>query len=1246
MAVQWTQDQRKVIEHRNKNMLVSAAAGSGKTAVLVERILSLVTDEKHPVDLDRLLVVTFTRAAAAEMKERIRKSLAKKSQADPENEQLRRQSVLVHNAKISTIHSFCTWVIRNYFYTLDLDPMFRIMDEGEGRLMKADCMHALMTRFFEEEDREVLDFVLAYNSGKTTRGIETLLLGLYDTIIAQCWPEVYLAQAKEKWAVAEPAALEASPLMRDCLQETERRLREMKRQAEELLSAAQAEGGPAGYVPAFQKDLAMLGELLQKKTYRELQQAMAQASFTNLSSKKTPGEDPEIRSRVKQRRDRLKKELEQMQEMDFSVPEEELLAEIRFCAKYVAVLCRLLEEFDRSFAERKRRNNLMDYSDLEHFALRILVSRDAQGRLHRTEAAREIAAGLAQVMTDEYQDSNEIQEAILWSVSGQGEESCNRFMVGDIKQSIYGFRHARPEIFLEKLDAWRNEPGCSEVIDLQNNYRSRPEVVGTVNLLFQALMSRRLGGTDYDETQRLYAAGSFGPAGLSEKDETIGTESKGDYRTEILFLDRKDPDFENEKNKEEALQAEALLVAGKIRELRKSLPVWDRENNTCRPLRYSDCVILLRSAAETSDLFQRVLTDAGIPATAMSRTGYFSAVEVQLVLNYLRILDNPLQDIPFASVLFSAFAGCSAQELAQLRIAFPEGRLCTAARLYCGAFPDSSLSEKLRGFFAVYDDLAGLEKGVSVRTLLDLLYDKTQIRSYAAAMPGGAQRAANLDLLLQKAGSFEQTSYSGLFDFIRYIEELEKAREDFGQAGLFSEQQDAVRILTIHKSKGLEFPVVFLCGCTHGFNRMDQRGQILTHRELGIGLDAVDTEAGKRKKSFFKGRIAAVLQREMLSEELRILYVALTRAKEKLVLTVVAKDLEAMLQKSQELRPAAGEAIPDGVLQGASCYADWILPVLSRDVCMKGPAAWAGMPDQTFSEDCGCIRTEVVTAGSLTEGQKERRENLKAALTLLPDRGESRIYDAPLSDLLSEIGGFVYPYAGTAGIPEKISVSDLKRMHLQTEEEDPGTVQNGEEEIFPYIPAFMQEEEAVFAGAARGTAYHTFWKLLDYTKLPDPETWSKQEAPLRGILREMLQAFAEGGHLTKEEAACISLSDMEAFLCSELGRRFYAADRAHELVREQPFTVSLPARSADPAWQSDEPVLVQGVIDAYFREGDGYVLVDYKTDRVSDETGAELIAKYEKQLRMYAWAIEHATGKNVKEKMIYSTDLKKCVILL
>ncbi len=1311
----WTKEQEEVISLRDCNILVSAAAGSGKTAVLVERILSRVTDPLHPMDIDRLLVVTFTRAAAGEMKERIGKALEEKLRENPENEHLQRQGVLLHHAQISTIHGFCTYVIQNYFHQIDLDPSYRIADEGELKLLKRDVLSDLIEEEYGQGREDFTSFVEAYAPGKTDGRLEDLILRVYEFAISDPWPREWLQRCLEAYRVETEEELLQADWIHALEKEAGRLVAGALPVAEQNLATGEGAGGPSVYIPQLEADLELVQGLAGCRTYQDYYQAFQGLSFAKLSAKKDPQADPQIREQVKQVRQEIKNTLTDIQKEFFSQSPQELLEELALCRPHAETLCRLVLGFWEGFSAAKRSKNLMDFSDLEHFALQILLKRTPQG-WERTDAARELSDQYDEIMTDEYQDSNYIQEYLLEAVSGRERGVYNRFMVGDIKQAIYGFRMARPELFLEKYHSYdvsgaqgthenqrahcfqdaqeihenqgahcfRDAQGEQAVydsegsrrstcrrIDLHQNFRSRARVLDSVNFFFRRLMTEDLGGLVYDDAAALHAGASFPP----------GQEAP---QTELLLMDRKSPEFEDDRSKKVMIETEALAIAQKIKSLMGEMQVVDKKSGTYRPLQYGDCVILLRSATGWADIFLRVLQNEGIPAYSASRSGYFSAIEVVTVLNYLRICDNPRQDIPFTAILRSPMVGCTDRELALIRCRCPEMPMYQAARAYVEeTFAESGsrrganapaeeelLRQKLQDFLGQLKDLQEMVPYTSVYRLIRQIYAKTGYRSYAAAMPGGEQREANLDMLVEKAVEFEKGSYHGLFQFIRYIEELEKYQVDFGQVNLSGEGADTVRIMTIHKSKGLEFPLVFLAGLGGSFNQSDQRASVALHAGLGIGIDVVNVANRTKTPSLRKQAISQAIRHETLGEELRVLYVALTRAKEKLVLTGLVDDLEKRIRSCASGRHFWRESLPYRQLSGARGYLDWILPALSRSQCFAPLYDMVGESAEGLEDDCD-LHLQVLTPAQMTLSQmeeeldrKSRREGLKELLfpaadpaaeaSPLPEEGQA--FEGSSSSIEGSAGGagplagkgeeirelgrfleekaaYCYPYDRFASMPAKMTVSELKKET----QDDQGYHIYEEADVIPLIPKFMQQEPEEMEGATRGTIYHKFFEQLDYGKL---EGGLAEE-----VIGQQIEDLIRRGHLTDQEAGCLNQRDLLHFLQSPLGHRMKAAALEGRLKREQPFTLLLPAGQIRRAWQGQETILVQGVIDAYLEEEGEYVIVDYKTDRVSTADGRDLAEKYRRQLLYYKKALEEASQRRVKEMLIYSVTLGKTIAL-
>ena len=1189
--MKWTEEQQKVIDTRDRNILVSAAAGSGKTAVLVARILALVTDPARPVDIDRLLIVTFTNAAAGEMRQRIRDALEARAEEAPENAHLQRQLVLIHNAQITTIHSFCLQVLRSHFHMIGLDPGFRIADEGEMLLLRQDVLKETLEEAYElgagevhtaetEEFRQLLEQLAP---GKDDQAVQNALLQVYQFSLGQPWPDEWLAGCR--MAYCRPDGEETTPepdWVRFAVKDTKRVLADVREEILYAITLCQAEHGPYMYEKAMQDDLVMVEALQAADGYRELAKAFAlSGTYTRLSTKKDESVSKEQKEQVQELRAGIKDALASVR-VQYFYDRPEVLEETFYASGVVVrALTRLVERFMEKLTEKKREKNVLDFSDLEHLALEILVVHDETGT-QASPAALEYAEQFEEIMIDEYQDSNLVQELILNSVAGRGRGEANRFMVGDVKQSIYRFRLACPELFLEKYQTYRERENACR-IDLHKNFRSRSEVLDGVNEIFRQIMTENLGGVVYDKDAMLYPGAVFAP-------------DSGEARRlpEFLLLDPEDQDKQ---------EAEARLVGMRIQQMVGSFPVWDAKLSAYRPMTYRDIVILLRTVSGWAETFGEVLSDMGIPCFTGSQKGYFSAVEVRTVLAYLEVLDNPVQDIPLAAVMRSPIGGFSDEALAKLRSASEERRFYDCCIAYRDNGEDAALRLALDTFFRQMEYFREKAAYTPIHLLLWEILDVTGYGAYAAALPAGRQRKANLDMLVEKAIAYEATSYRGLYHFIRYIESLKRYEVDYGEASLGTESDDTVRIMSIHKSKGLEFPVVFVSGLGKQFNETELRGRLALHSSFGIGCDYVDTTLRLRQPSLLKKVIQKTSALENLGEELRILYVAMTRAKEKLILTGAVPNASQKLETWQSLNIRAMETLSYSTLTKASSYLDWVLPALL----------------QHSGEDCFLLR--VLSAEDLLEESREAKtSDLWRVLEHPKEEPEARRY-------LERVFSAGYPYEQEQAISGKVSVTELKEQ-TQLPEEQEGLELYPVKESKETVPRF-RAAETTMPGNMRGTIYHAFMENLDFHK--------------KDVLETQLEEWIKCGKMTRDEAAAVRISDIRHFLESDIGLRMERAEEGGRLHREQPFVLGVPAHEIRSCWQSEELVLVQGIIDAWFEEDDGIVIVDYKTDRV--RTMQMLSERYHIQLEAYAKAVARLTGKKVKECGIYSFCLGRYEIL-
>lgn len=1266
MGVSWTTEQQQVIDLRNRNILVSAAAGSGKTAVLVERIVKIITDKNHPVDIDHLLIVTFTNAAAAEMRERIGNAIEKALDEQPGNEHLLRQLTLIHNAQITTIDSFCLYVVRNHFHEIDLEPNFRIGDEGELKLLREDVFGRVLEQNYEEPSEAFSDFVEGYASGRTDAALNEMILQLYEFSRSYPWPEKWLDSFVGIYRIENREELDRAEWLAPLTQNIRFVLKDCEQLLKQALAITQQDDGPDMYEKAVQSDLEKYEGLSRLTSFCELSGALSDIKYDRLASSRGFEGDPDKLELVKSLREQAKDVVKKLCRQYFFCSPEMMIEQLERTEPMLEEVVRLTKQFADEFAAAKRRKNLVDFHDVEHFALQILVDEETE---KAKKTAEEFRDTFEEIMIDEYQDSNEVQETLLRSISREERGENNIFMVGDVKQSIYRFRLARPELFMKKYDSYSLEESTTQRIDLHKNFRSREEVLTCTNDIFYKIMARSLGNVEYDAEAALYPGASYPVS--------------ADFIPEILLADSNDELLEDTELTDKKT-LEAKIVAEEIKHLMKTQPVTDKEAGTLRAARYSDIVILLRSLSGWADSLVEVLNENGIPAHTVSSTGYFSTVEVQTVLSMLRLLDNPRQDIPMAAVLRSPMAGLTDEELAVLRledgsVPFHEAVLELAEGLYeedgqkeiSDSEADSEADQKqgrnadektenhieitahrkLLKFYKKYKQLRQLVPDTPIHELIEIILRETGYGHYVAAMPAGNRRTANLNMLLEKAAAYEKTSYKGLFHFVRYIDELQKYDVDFGEADMVGENEDVVRIMSIHKSKGLEFPIVIVSGMGKNFNKQDTRSKMVLHPELGIGLDYMDGKKRIKSPTIAKKAIAKQIDLENLGEELRVLYVALTRAKEKLILTGTLKDAPEKLEffrQQANLSKAADRPLSYLTREGASGYLDWILPAV---------LSYGDKYPVRIVEAAELVLDEVENQLEQNEDLTERIEEIEAADTQLVGQLKQRFSQR-------------YPYQTDILRKNKYSVSELKhramreKFEAEQEETIPAFL---EEPVTPTIPLFIQREESVEQetanrGALRGTAVHRVMECYDFA--------SEKSA------QEQMEAMEKEEKITADMRALVKEQTVADFVSSETGKRMALAQRGGALYREKPFVMGFTEEElenygfgADSNTDSCENIyektdsdqekeeqkkvrheedltLIQGIIDVFWIEKDGIVLLDYKTDRV--QQAKELIDRYETQLKLYADALERVFGARklkVKEILIYSFSLEKLITL-
>lgn len=1221
----WTEEQKAVIAHREGNLLVSAAAGSGKTAVLVEHVLSLILEEN--ASLSSLVLMTFTEAAAEEMKERIKKRLEEHLQKGYDKRILR-EIALLPTANISTIHAFCKRLIEENYAGLSIDAHFRIGDTGEMSLLQSDILEELLEEEYEKKEESFLAFVDQFSMGKKDKGIEELILKLYNLASAMPFPKAYLQGLLEEDAHSRRGKWE-----KDLYIDMKSRLENLSLLYEEALDLCREPNGPIEYEERILEEREQCLALVQTDSLEELVRGLENLSFGRLKSTKAEGKEL-----VKSLRERGKKTLKTWQE-NYRLLPEELEEEVEEKGqKRILELVRLCLLFLERYQKEKEERAVLDFSDLEHFALKLLYQDG-----HYSALADELAKSYREILVDEYQDSNLVQEYIVRALSQERFGKPNVFQVGDVKQSIYRFRMARPELFLEKY----HDESYPKIF-LRKNFRSDEGVLSAVNTLFFKIMKKDFGGIEYDLENSLFLGKVRTEEARQEEDSITGKQRRD--QTELLLLElektgssdeegdgddgagtKEEKSKANQNNSSEEdgnstsnsasgkslskLELECKMIAAKVRELLQ------------KGYAYKDMVILLRSPHSVSREMVDIFGKEGIPAYAELKTGYYSAVEVETVLSFLAIIDNPRQDIPMAAVLRSPLFSFTDEELGQIVLA--KGCLYekpydktkeNAVNLSLQAEKELSpgLEEKWQDFQNKLERYRRLSRSLRLHSLLTLIYEETDYYNYVRALPLGEKRQANLDQLLEDAKQFEKGSYSGLFHFIRYIEKVKKQEQDQGEATVFSEKDDLLRIMSIHHSKGLQFKVVFLSQLHKTFNKMDSKAKMLMDAELGLAADYLDLETRIKYPSLHKIAIKEKGERESLGEELRVLYVAMTRAEEKLILTGVCKNEEDLMKKFPVQERLSLEDI-----RGATSYLAWILMAYSR----------------SFFES---TKTEEIALRFLSKEDLEENEGkaMGEAISL-----EKKLYEflgtgrekTEAEKLMEEHFSYVYPFEKSTHRSPKYSVSLLKMKAMEEHGEalsesgkegravapewDEANAnaeekqQTKENQDSPLIQKMKAEGKNI--GAAIGDSYHHALAFYDYS---------------RDI--SQLSEF-----LSPEEYGLLNQEKLKKFLDSPLGQLFAKAYKENTLYREQHFMQEVKYEKLFPEDGGDnvEKVILQGIVDAFIMEEEGIILVDYKTDQVKDRE--ELKNRYQKQIDLYSEALEQILGKKVKRRALYSFSL-------
>ena len=1203
--IDWTEEQNNVINTRDKSILVAAGAGSGKTTVLVERIIKMITDKENPVDIDKFLIVTFTRSAAAQMKEKIRDSLYELYMRNPKDENIRRQMSLIHTANISTIDSFANKIVSEHFEELDIDPNFRVMEQEENDMLIEDCIAEVLEEYYNSEDEEFLDAIEMLAEGKPTADISEDIKSIINKANNQAFPKLWLKKAKDLNTYKDFEQFKKSVLVQNVMEDFES-YKDFESMLEDGWHFAE-EGATESFVEGMEPDYIALKDLRAANTFDEYRDAILKFESKKITRSGFEGREVAVEAHYLMRSyaEHFTNGKEKgnysyfptLQEAFDDVNKSQKLANV-----LIDIATKVIEKTNRD----KRYVSAYSFNDIAHFALEIICDVDEKGNITPSDIAKEMSEQFYEILIDEYQDSNEIQEYMLTSLSKDGK--YNLFMVGDVKQSIYRFRSAEPDIFLAKYDTFSEKMDADEVkINLDYNFRSRPEIIKSTNKIFREIMKEPVGGINYkDEAELVYGAKK-----TYDLDVNSGI---NDNRTEYVCVSSE------EKSRHEC---EAEFIAKRIKELMADdgLKITNKDEKE-RPLTYKDIVILTKAPATVVDTYIKVLEDYGIPVFGEKKYGFYEATEIKTILDLLRIIDNPIWDIPLVGVMTSSLFNFNQEELSSIRIIDKNLYFYEALQKYLEKGSDSKLKEKIEYFLSELEDFREKSKYLSVYELIEYILGKTYFEHYIKALPIGARRKMNVDMLKEIAYSYEETAYRGLFNFIRYIDKNIENEQDMGEAVEVGEEDNVVRIVSIHKSKGLEYPVVFLANAN--YSKHSDKKDYFVDKQGNIATYAYNTEEKTRTKTLVDRFIRNNEAVEQKAEELRLLYVAMTRAKEKLIIISSYKG-EINKKAMEKFKPAENEFFVDTIL-GASNYHQMIAPVLGKELKEKKgkelPKKGYTYEDEIDEYDLDDIRFYFIPNLDAYDTSIEKETGKKEP---------TDVSDKKIVETINKNFDFEYPYEDELKLRSKMSVTEIKRrLNREFVDEDaeyfiPNRSTKGK-------PNFAEQDtDGKLSGAELGNVYHKVFELLDYSlDFSDDKT-----------INDFLDSLVKDNRLTEKERESVENSKITNFTERDIFKRMKAAHDRNELYRERKFLMQVDGDFIEKVQgiKTEETMIVQGIIDALFVEDGQYVIVDYKTDKVDDPE--KLVEEYDNQLKVYKKAVEKITGKEVKDMIIYSVELGK-----
>ena len=1333
----WTQEQQNVIDSRGGNLLVAAAAGSGKTAVLVERIIQMILNSDLKIDIDKLLVVTFTNAAASEMRERIGDAISKKLDENPEDEHLQDQLVLLNKASITTIHSFCLEVIKSNFHKINLDPNFRIGDETECSLMKLEAIDETFDILYEQNDEEFCYLVDCYAEKRGDSNLQNLILSIYSFVMASPYPKVWLKESAEDFNITDDFDFARSKWAKAILETVKIQMEGIEKSLCKAIEDVDGIDELVTFTDKLKMEYEKIKEILYAcdTSWSDAYRQISSMTFENYAKgvKRIPKDAPsyikEEKDKAKKIRDNAKKSIEKIKTSVFNKNYDDLKDEIKFLYPIVKSLSDVVLMFEQIYSQKKRDKGIIDFNDIEHFALQILTETDENGDFVFDEEGKNIPSDIAleyrekfyEIFIDEYQDSNQVQEVILSTIAKQKEP--NRFMVGDVKQSIYRFRQAKPEIFLQKYATYDTDLSSKyKKIMLYKNFRSRKEVVDSVNYIFEHIMSKNLGEIDYNEEEKLNLGANFEEV----EDEKIILGGA----TEIHLMEKKvpeveDPDEEEEEGEDlDASQIEARMVGKIIRDIMRPnengeiMQVFDKKLETYRNVEYKDIVILLRATSAWAPVFAEELINMDIPTYADMGQGYFETMEIQVIMSFLKVIDNPMQDIPLIAILRSPIYGFTPEDFIDIRITDKKVSFYEAMRMFVGEKIDLSNEEEqdiaedeisddigneiidvnineensyvdadMDDYYQninyedfeyeneefIYNDEVMYESYISENVEDDLIYEinsniegdeesqKSELElkvrrflddlkelqeksmymstdeflwyiytnsgyyAYCGALPGGSQRQANLRILFERAKQFEETSFKGIFNFINFISKLKKSNSDMGSAKTLGENANVVRIMSIHKSKGLEFPIVICSGMGRNFNTMDFRKDVLYHHELGYGPQIVDFERRISYPSIAKEALKCKINIENISEEMRILYVALTRAKEKLIITSSIKDIEQNMHKWSSNISTEKMVSKYDILNGKN-YMDWMMPAIIKHKDLEDIRETYNLSTSISMEDESKWYVKTWNRDDI-DFEKHEKEGIREVLNTM----DLSQHDTEYYEQIEKKLNFEYPYLGVVKKAASISVTEIKKRQEEYEEQD-DSLGLYKHKTTLKKPKFLSESQKTekITGARRGTIVHLIMEVLDFEKV---NTESEIKAQIQDLVKRRI--------ITEKESQVLSPRKIMRFFKSPIAKRMLSSkfvkreQKIYTQIKMNDIYLNDEIFKNNRETYENESVMLRGVIDLYFEEDDGLVILDYKTDFVDENNKKEIIHKYKKQIEIYADVLSKLTGKKVKEKYLY-----------